>query len=239
MTAELIEHIEAFLDGQITRAALQEHADRLGVQDLEEKIEWVINSRTAIEASGVREQLKVLLPQASKARTSTLRVLRPYLAVAASVLVLVIAYLGFRGGESTRLYEQYTYVDPGVPVLMSQSDAYLLYNALTYYNEENYAVAVEELTKIKDQFADNDTLSYFLAASLLYENRPAEASLLFEEVSSESTSGFSERADWMRVLCALKEKDKETGEQLLTKILSNPNHEFHQQAEALQKDWIQ
>jgi tetratricopeptide (TPR) repeat protein len=239
MKAELIEHIEDFLDGRITRAALEEKADMLGTEDLEENIQWVEDSRTAVEAAGLREQLNEILPATRKAKVISLRSLRPVLAVAASVLLLVVAYFGLRGGENSRLYKQYAYVDPGLPVLMSQSEDYLLYNALTYYNEENYEVAIEELTKIKDQYAGNDTLSYFLAASLLYEGRTEEARTLFDEVVLQGNSGFKERAEWLQILCAVKEKDIAAGKVLLEQVLNNPEHEFYQKALALQNDWIE
>lgn len=57
MDTALLEKIEAYLDGQLPREALELFAATAGVADLEREIAWVRDLRLAIEAEGVREQV--------------------------------------------------------------------------------------------------------------------------------------------------------------------------------------
>lgn len=235
MTAELLEQIEAFLEGKITREELQKEADAEGVENLEMEIEWFRNSRTAVEAAGLRKQLDEILPQPLET-TAKVRRLRPnrwILAAAASVLLVLAIYWGQRN-STPDLYAQYEYVDPGLPVLMSQSDDHLLYDALTYYGEENYPVAAEKLQSIREQYAESDTLNYYLGASLLYQGETEQATPYLQQVSAKENSRFRQRAEWLLVLAALRDKETDTAKARLENLLQTPGHEFFEQAQELQ-----
>lgn len=233
-----MEQIEAFLDGAISKAELQQQANALGETDLDEKIEWFQNTQTAIEAVGLRNQLQDILPkpQHRKARVVNLSSKRWVWAAAASVLLLVVGYWGVTQFSSPGLYAEYEYVDPGLPVLMSQSDDYQLYDALTYYGEGNYAVAEEKLLQIEAQYPNSDTLAYYLGASQLYQGKTAEAKQPLQKVATANDSRFTQRAEWLLVLAALKEKDTARAKELLQAILNTNDHEFLQKALDLQKE---
>ncbi len=233
-----MEQIEAFLDGAISKAELQQQADALGETDLDEKVEWFRNTQTAIEAAGLRNQLQDILPkpQHREARVVNLSSKRWVWAAAASVLLLVVGYWGVTQFSSPGLYAEYEYVDPGLPVLMSQSDDYQLYDALTYYGEGNYAVAEQKLLEIKAQYPESDTLAYYLGASQLYQGKTGAAVQSLQKVAAANDSRFVQRAEWLLVLAALKEEDKARAKQLLQAILTTPDHEFRQKAQDLQKE---
>lgn len=241
MNELLIEKIEAFLEGEISREELQKAADEAGVAKLEEEIQWFKDSQVAIESAGLRQQLKEILPKPEKKETKVVRLrsIRRVLAAAASVLVIVVAYWGLNRGGQSSLYAEYEYVDPGLPVLMSQSKDHQLYDALTYYSEGDYSVAEEKLRQIQSDYPNSDTLSYYLGASLLYQGKTEAAKAPLEEVSSFSNSRFQQRADWLLVMAALKEKNREEAGSIVQRILNTPGHEFMEKAQALQQDLTQ
>lgn len=238
MNELLIENIEAFLEGEISREALQKMADDAGIANLEEEIQWVKDSQVAIEAAGLRQQLKDTLPKAGKkeARVVRLRSIRRVLAVAASVLVIVVAYWGLNRGGQSSLYANYEYVDPGLPVLMSQSKDHQLYDALSYYSEGDYSVAEEKLLQIQADYPNSDTLSYYLGASQLYQGKTQAAQSALQEVKNFNGSRFQQRADWLLVTAALKEKDLEKAAKLADEILNTSDHEFRDRAQDLLQD---
>lgn len=242
MKAEVMEQIEAFLAGRIDREQLEAQAREQEVTDLDAEIEWVREAQTAVEAAGLREQLQATLPRPATARVRRLRPGRRLLAIAATVLILVAAGLWLilgNGPESERLYAEYEYVDPGLPVLMSQSDEYALYDALTFYSEGNYSVAIEKLRALPDTYAGNDTLNYYLGASLLYDGQPEAARAALERVRTDAGAAFAERAQWLRVLAALRDGNRVRAEPILDEIIANPDHAFRAPALRLQAEWTE
>jgi hypothetical protein len=238
MNADLLERIEAYLDGRIDRETLEQSATAAGATDLDREIEWLRDSRTAIEAAGLREQLRHTLPATAAPTVRRLRPSRTLLAIAASLLVLVVAALWWLNQPATpALYAEYEYIDPGLPVLMSQSEDYELYDALTYYGEGNYAVAAEKLRGLTGSPADSDTLRFYLGASLLYQGRPEAAQTEFERILAAPDAEFKPRAQWLSVLAALRREDYATARRRLTPILSTPGHPFAEAARNLAAEW--
>jgi TolA-binding protein len=238
MNEILIEKIEDFLEGNLSREELQKMADSAGINNLEEEIQWFRDSQVAIEAVGLRNQLQDILPKSEKkeAKVIQFRSIRRILAVAASILVIAVAYWGLNQGGQSDLYASYEYVDPGLPVLMSQSKDHQLYDALTYYGEGNYSVAEEKLRQIQSDYPNSDTLTYYLGASLLYQGKTQAAKPALRQVSTFENSRFQQRADWLLIMTALKEKNLEEANTLVNKIISTPGHEFMERAQNLRKE---
>lgn len=238
MNESFIEKMEAYLEGSISREKLQQIAEEEDIHNLEEELRWLQESRVAIEAAGLRQQLKEVLPKSVKkeAKVVRLKSIRTALAIAASVLVIVVAYLGWNQRGTNRLYAEYEYVDPGPPALMSQGGAYELNDALTYYSEGDYQSAVERLQQIESNYPNNDTLNFYLGASLLYQGQAEAARSSLSKLGTQANSRFQERADWLLVLAALREKDWERAQTLVQAILSEPEHEFMDQARSLAED---
>ena len=235
MNSEWIAQMEAYLEGGISKAELEAKATEFGVKDMEEELAWFQNSQLAIEAAGLREQLSEALPkpQQGEKKVFRLRSIRTVLAIAASILVLFVAYIALNNEEQSDLYAAYVYVDPGLPVLMSQSDDYLLYDALTYYSEKDYKLAAEKLQALESQYPQSDTLAYYLGASLLYQGQTQAAKKALNKVRLNEASTFAARTDWLLVLAALKEKEMEEVKSGLQQILGTPGHEFFDQASKL------
>jgi len=236
MTAALIAKIEAFLEGRLSKDALHAQAELEGVTNIDEEIKWFQDSQVAIEAAGLRDQLQEALsqPEEKKGIIRQLGPLRTGFAIAASILLLVVVYWGMQSEQSTSLYATYEYVDPGLPVLMSQSDQHQLYDALSYYSEENYTVAAQKLRLLLEAGTKSDTISYYLGASLLYQGKPEEAVPPLTTLSEDSASPFHLRAQWLLVLAALKENQLAEAQQLLPIIVENQTHPFFEKAKQLQ-----
>jgi len=233
-----LEKLEAFLEGEITRADLERVAKLTGVDNIDQEINWFQNSQLAIETSGVRNQLEGLFSDAEHVpeKKRAVSFVRPLLALAAIGLVVVLGYWVSSLNYEPQLYSKYLYVDPGMPILMSQSDEYHLNDAMTYYSEENYAVAIEKLGKLLPAQPTNDTIQYFLGASYLYENHIDQAIDELTIVSQDSNSIFKAKAEWLLVMTALRRDDMDKVHELLDPILSHVDHPYIDQAMLLSQE---
>ncbi len=237
MNSDQFEQIERFLDGEISKVELQEKLPGLSTETLEAEIASVTNMRTAIEAAGLRDQLAAALPKTSVQQPKLRRLTnwRQNLAIAASVLVLILAYFFWPSSSESDLYAKYEYIDPGLPVLMSQSDDHAMYDALTYYSEEDFATAISKLSALQREGLNNDTITYYLAASYLYERQVGAAIENLEPLTTGS-GPFRARAEWLSILAALQLEDIDQVRNLLPSILADENHPFHSNARQLQAD---
>lgn len=234
----MIQHIEAYLDGEIPREELQERASDFAPMDLEEEIEWVRNARTAIEMAGLRDQLAEALAETQEAqpRIRSMKLWRPVLAIAAAIALLLAVYLGLNGGGSQpALYAKYEYKAPNLPMLMSQTEHYTLYDALTFYGEEDYPEAIRRLEIVRKEAKTNDTVNFYLGAALLYNQQPAQ-SLSYLKSAAQADSHFEEQAQWLLVLASLKEENFTQVRTDLGTILKDKGHAFYEEALQLKKD---
>ncbi len=243
MKAEEIQKIDEFIQGEITYPQLIAYAESVGLTNVDEKIEWVRNAGIAIEADGVRHQLKDLIAKTEdkgssnkEARVLSMKPIRWVIGIAASALVLVTGYWAlFQQDGMANQYAAYEYVDPGLPVVMSQSSNYALYDALSYYSEENYKKTIEKLLILQDEGESSDTILFYLGASQLYNQDPHSAQTTLNSVLEYPDSKFIEKTEWLLVMCALKENDTALAKSQLNKIANNANHLFNRKALDLQK----
>lgn len=241
MNREYFDQIERFLDGEISRTDLEALFPDVATVQLETDIATNRNMRTAIEAAGLRDQLIEILPKTvaeTTAETTKIRRLIPWkqgLAIAASILVLAIVYFAWPTNESGGLYAEFEYIDPGLPVLMSQSDDHALYDALSYYSEEDYETTIEKLTGLQAQGISNDTITFYLGASYLYQRQAGSAAETLSRLANDG-SPFQNQAEWLLVLTALQQEDYDQAQAFLTKVLQNNTHPFHNNAQRLQTE---
>ena len=240
MNITLMEHIESYLDGNINRTELEELVEPEEIATLDENIDWFKRSKLAVEVAGLQEQLKEIVSQEEEKKEetkviSTKQNYRTWYWAAASVVILVAAFFGIYNNQGN-LYDQHLYTDPGLPVLMSQSDQYQLYDAMSYYSEGNYKVAAQKLTALGKASEASDTVSYYLGASLLYQGKVDEAIINLEKVQNITSSSFKEKSDWLLVLANLKDEKIEEVKSDLSKILSNKEHQFYNEATKLESN---
>jgi|GEM_PF-1109157 len=239
MNREYFDQIERFLDGEISRTDLETLFPNVAPVQLEADIAANKNMRTAIEAAGLRDQLTEILPKAAAettTKTTKIRRLIPWkqgLAIAASFLLLALVYLAWPTSEAGSLYAKYEYIDPGLPVLMSQSDDHALYDALSYYSEADYKTAIIKFSGLQAQGISNDTITFYLGASYLYQKRAEYAAETLIQLTEDS-GPFQDQAEWLLVLTALQQEDFDQVQILLRKVLQNTAHPFYNNAQRLQ-----
>jgi hypothetical protein len=235
MDPEWIERIEAYIAGDLTEAELQDFARQHQITSVEEDVEWVRDAHTAVAMAGVRKQLNSL--QSSSSREAKVRKMTPWsriMAIAAGFLLLIFFYVVYAQMDgSGTTYQAFAYEDPGIPIQMSQSPNYRLFDALTYYSEGNYEETILQLQELQMDLPENDTLHYFLGASLLYENQPVAARRAFEPVLNTDNPRFAERIQWLYVLTYLRADDPTGVQTALQPILEQEDHAFHERAQAL------
>lgn len=238
MRAAIIEKIEDYLNGDINLTDLRAYAEQQNVTDLEDKIAWVKDVALAVEAEGVKAQIGNLLAdnKSQPAKVVTMPMSRWIIGLAASLMLVVTAYFGLKdqSPDDHQQYAQYEYNDPGLPVVMSQSSNYALYDALTYYGEQNYTTAVEKLLALPS--TSSDTVAYYLGASYLYQEQYKKAIAQLPSVAKNSSSVFQEKAQWLLILSYLKGGDTQSAKVVLDEILSDSEHQFYQKAAKLQKE---
>jgi len=238
MNPTSFEHIEAYLDGNITKQELEAQLTPDQLATLEEDIEWLKNSRIAVQAEGLRQQLKETLPKAKNKETKVVSFYsnkRQLYWIAASLVVLFVAFWGVYINDQSSLYEKHLYKDPGLPVLMSQSEQYQLYDAMSFYSEGNYVVAAQKLKTLQEETGATDTTNYYLGASLLYQDKPNEAIPYLNEVS-EANSAFKQKSEWLLLLAYIKDEQLEEAKASLSNILSNEQHLFYKEAQELSQE---
>lgn len=130
--------------------------------------------------------------------------------MAASFAVLIgFAFWFFQGSiSSERLYSEYAYKDPGLPVPMSASDTYEFHDAMVDYKTENYASAIAKWKKLYSEEPDNDTLRYYIGAAYFNSDSLAQAELYLTGIA-DSDSPFKYKAQYTVLLILLKSGKEE------------------------------
>jgi hypothetical protein len=241
MKTELIEKIEEYIQGHLSYAELSAFAAFENVDDLDEKIEWLKNIKTAVGVDGLRTQLQQLLSEdkkteRSKSRTIIMKPARWAIGIAASVLIVVVGYWSMmqHNGKNSD-WKNFSFIDPGLPVTMSQTDNYALYDALTYYGEENYKTTIEKLEELQLLGITSDTISYYLGASQYYNGEYQQAASTLLEIADNESSYFQDRAQWLLVFCDLEREQFSEAKIKLQTILNDADHMFYEKAEKLNK----
>jgi len=237
MNADFFAQMEAYLDGQLSRAELEAGARAAGINNVDAELAWLRQTRLAVEAEGLKQQLQQQFPSTGKREARVRSIWPRWAAAAAAVLVLAVAGWWWAHRSSVpELYAEYEFVDPGIPVLMSDTQDYELQNALSFYSEERYDEAIIRLEALRSDTPGNDTLIYYLGASYLYTGQTAAAAPLLENIADTDNSAFAQRAQWLRVLLALREKDREAAGKRAHTIADTPGHLFTREAQQLQED---
>ncbi len=232
MEISKIEHIESYLANEISKSDLAKELIHLSPAELEEEIALVKDLQWAIEAEGLKIHLKKSLSSSGKNRPKgIIKKILIITTIAASILLAISLLFFPKKDNYDRLYAQYEYKDPGIPITMSTSNQYELYDALTYYSEDNYKSCLEKLNTLPNK---NDTVSYFSGLCKLNLNYTTDAELELKRVANTENSVFKDKAEWTLVLYYLQQKRSVELVNGLEKITSNKDHTFYIEASSLQ-----
>lgn len=234
MNPELIEKIESYIHGEIEYDALAAYARENQIENLEEKIDWVKSIPLAFELEDVRAQIKAIADTDAKEETPviSLNSRKWRLGIAASVLLVAIVL--WLNRDTADINSSFGFQDPGIPVVMSETENYPLYDALTYFGEGDYDTAISKLESLNDR--TSDTVRYYLGASYYYNDENEKALPFLQEIADEQSSVFSERAEWLLIMHAVQENRNTEALQMLDQIKQNSDHLFYDRANALSKE---
>ncbi|MEL7220394.1 MAG: tetratricopeptide repeat protein [Bacteroidota bacterium] len=252
---ELYQTIENYLDGKLTTDAKQAFEQRLKAEpEVQMELDAFRLSREVIE-EGIADQLRqdfgkwaAETPSQQSAKVVPLRSYRTALAIAASLLFLVVfAFLQWRTADqsynSLALATQYHNSDLGI-TRSGANDSSELSQATTAVQAENYPLALSSLSAIDDTSAYYADAQLLLADVYYRTNELDEASQTVEPLLAASDNLLQEKAEWLKVLIALKagEKNEPGFKQLLQTISTDTNHSYQPQAaqleETLNKFWV-
>jgi tetratricopeptide (TPR) repeat protein len=120
----------------------------------------------------------------------------------AIILGFAFWYFG-QSDPADRLYAEYAYSDPGLPVPMSAGDTYDFYDAMVDYKTEDYRSAIAKWEKLLEQEPENDTLRYYIGASYFNLESFMDSEKYLREIA-RTGSAFRYRAQFMMILTDLK-----------------------------------
>ncbi|WP_353124288.1 hypothetical protein [Parapedobacter pyrenivorans] len=114
-----------------------------------------------------------------------------------------------------RLYVEYFYPDPGLPVTMSSTSQYVFYDGMVSYKEEKYDEAIRAWRTLPESVRSTDTLQYYLSMALLNKGELDSAALYLEPILTAEASRFHTKALWYRALIHVKREEYAEGVVLL------------------------
>lgn len=245
--SEAIEKITAYTDGSMQPADLtafeqeletnselktqlllyQELQQTLGRSETEKKKEDELRQTL----TGISKQYKTYT-----AKTVTMKDYKFWLSVAAGFIILFVSYFLLNDKPDTNaLYAEYAVhyplsVSRGGDDSIPETQKQLLQNAVSSFNNKNYAKALESLNPLLAiDSADSELL---LASGIcnLETGNFNQAMKMFSSIESKSNV-FSARAKWYMALTMLAEKNTETCRKILLTI--SPDADTYKQAQEL------
>ena len=195
--------------------------------ELREETQAMRDSILAIELGGFSRKLKEVVAEEGRVipiggRNTGSRPWQ-YFAYAASIAALIAVAFWFftRPPLNERLFTQYHYPDPGLPVAMSATNDHLFHDAMVAYKLGDHEEAREKWISLLNHSPDNDTLLYYIASTHLNEDRPHAAIPLYERVIADPSSVFTAKARWYLYLSKVHVGEKDPA--LLEELLRDPD----------------
>jgi len=213
ISQEVFERIDAFLSNRMNAAEKAEmERDMAADSDLYSEVKLQKELKRAVELGALKEVLHSIDDQ-NRQRTSTPSDAQPrryWWAMAASFVALVgmgIWILGKPEAKHERIFAEYAYTDPGLPVPMSTTDQYAFYDAMVDYKNELYPRAIDKWKELLSTKPANDTLLFYIASSYFNEGHFNSAISYFEKVADHPESVFRARSQFYLALAWLQTKD--------------------------------
>jgi hypothetical protein len=165
--------------------------------------------------------------------------LRRVLAVAASVAILIVA-IGFwqvQQNYSNEALAANFYDDTNSTTRAIEGDESVLNEALSAYQDTDYAKAITLLNNIPDTNTYYLDAQFLLAQSHYQLNDIEAAKTVAGRLQNSGMNSTREQSDWLLLMIYLKEGEqgKKPFQNLLQSILDNPSHTYYPKARQLQK----
>ena len=146
------------------------------------------------------------------------------------VAAVAIALIGFFAWfviepkvQPDKLYAEYFEPYPVYQVSRSEDHEPQFQEAMELYGLERYAEAGDILRNLElSQDQQQQSVRFYLAITMLHENKLEEAQTILKEMIGRSDSKFSEQATWYLALAHLKTNEKSAAIQLLGELSDAP-----------------
>ena len=227
-THGLSEQLMRYLDGELSETERTQIEAQLAKDpDLRMELENLQLSREAVRQFGLRQDVTAIRRQMlaeTSPRASSInmarKITRYSLAVAASLLLLVVGITGYNFYKLSpdKLYDKH-YQPYELSTSRNQARGTKIEQA---YKGKNY----EWVIKLGKQ--SNDPAELFLTSmAWLHKSEPANAIVTLRKILSHPTAGdelWKEEAEYYLALAYIKNKDYDFALELLNKIHENPAH---------------
>lgn len=237
---ELIEKVERYLSGELTRKEVKEENDTTPSDDeLDEAIDLFNTSKNLIELSGLKEDLKsiheeyIADTEAEEAGVETKgknTVWMWWTAAVAAAAILIAVFSGVLQDQSPRFED---YFVPYPDLLSMRGNEGDMGSAMRYYTLQNYEEAIEEFNKLVSDSINHEVLFYQAIAALAIERYQLAENNLEKLLESEDNQ-YWQQTKWFLALSYWQNGQVEEAKDLLSKI--EMQEDRYSQARDLLKD---
>lgn len=214
---QTFERIEAYLVGRMDateRTSFEmEMAEQEWLRDevgLQRKLMATVEAGSYLASNPFAQQAKVR-PMFSKRRFW-------YVAAAIALIVSSAGLIIWQQTREKDLFARYFQSDPGLPVVMSSSDAYDFYDGMVSYKEGQFQDAIVKWESLGEKRGYTDTLQYYVGMAQIQISKYAEAASHLQIVAENNKSAFREQATWYLALVHIKLGDKASATRWLKTI---------------------
>ena len=161
--------------------------------------------------------------------------LRPWIALVATLLVLIVSVFVLRNNRSANHFNEYFEPYPSIvnPIVKgSQESGTKLDQVMESYQNDNYQFVIDEMASITPS---NDTLSFYYANALMSMHRSEEALSIFIDLQ-KIENRFSKEAGWYEALSQLKLDRIQEVKIKLDGIAQDEEHPYYKEAQNLLRD---
>lgn len=216
MTPELLEHIESYLQdnlSELERDAFEQELKSNAALRQEVDDQRVI--LLAIQESSLRTSMDQMHEKLEAQNNGVTRLPdRRWIkySIAASIAVLV-GFVGImlsrKQNPNDQLFAAHFTPDPGLPTTMSASNNYEFFNAMVSYKQGDYQKAIGVWETLLKEKPSNDTLNYFIGVAHLANDNEEEAISFLQWAAQHPESAFYKEVYHYLGLAHLKNGDKE------------------------------
>jgi len=232
MNEELNNKIDAYFKHALSKA--ESDAFERDIQNNPELSRLMDEYRLAMDVIDQQQENELRLKFSSwkqDEKQVVVRSITPYLAIAASILILVGLYIFYdksKPATYTQIALQY-YNLPGSPEYSMGLEQIHWQKGIELYTNKDFKQAAHEWVQITDA---NPEVKYYLAHCYFNLKEYNQATSLFKELS-EGTSVYSYPSDWYIVLSLLSNGDIEQATDVIEKIIAAKEHPYYSQTSDL------
>jgi tetratricopeptide (TPR) repeat protein len=158
------------------------------------------------------------------------------MAASVTILILIAATVYFlvpKTYSNSRLFSMY--YDSENPIHITRSGSSNLVEAVRYYQQKNYPVAIQLFKEILKNDQDNSAIRFYMAISEIETRQNDDAIAAFREIISESNNLYVESAKWYLGLCLLKTNQNDLALKQFSEIAADEHSSYKSEAAKIVK----